>query len=86
MRYSLHLCQSDRTVRDPEGSEHSSLDAVRLEAVQAAREMMANAVRVGRDISDWSFEIAGERDASFGRVEFASVVSRSGSQDVARRR
>ena len=76
MRYYLHQIQTNEVVPDPEGSMYSDLASAEREAVDAAREMMANSVRVGRDISDWTIEIADEHGNSVSRVPFASVVTR----------
>ena len=74
VRYYLHQVQTYGTVHDLEGNEHPNLEAARFEAVYAARELMASAVRVGRDISGWAIEIADDRNAVLARVPFGSVI------------
>ncbi len=43
-RYHFHL-QDGSFIADEEGSEHADLDAARVYAVRAARELMANQLR-----------------------------------------
>ncbi|WP_062017976.1 hypothetical protein [Aureimonas sp. AU4] len=76
MRYYLHQIQTNDIVRDPEGGDYPDLAAAEAEAVEAARELMASAIRAGRDISDWTIEIADETGMVWKRVAFASTVRR----------
>jgi len=76
VRYYLHQIQTDGIVRDPEGGDYPDQAAAEAEAVDAAREMMATAVRAGRDISDWAIEIVDEEGAVRGRIAFASTIRR----------
>jgi hypothetical protein len=46
-RYFFHIRQGDQTIIDDEGVECESLDAVRDEALQSAREIMSNDFRSG---------------------------------------
>lgn len=75
MRYFLHQDQAGQTVRDPEGSEHATLLGAIDEAVDAARDMMSNAVRLGRDITDWNFEITNGVGGLEHRLRFGSTIS-----------
>jgi hypothetical protein len=74
MRFFLHRIQTYETILDPEGCDYASLAEVRVEAVDAARQMMSNAVRKGRDISGWAFEIADSEGAVLDRLPFASTL------------
>ncbi len=76
MRYYLHQIQTDEIVRDPEGSDCAALLNAEAEAVDAAREMMASAVRTGRDISHWAIEITDADGRVLKRVAFASTLRR----------
>jgi hypothetical protein len=59
-RYFFHLCHSGRC-SDPEGTELSGgLAEIREEACHSARELMADAVMQGRDISGHRFEVEDE--------------------------
>jgi len=74
MRYFLHQIQTFVAVRDPEGCVHPDLAGVRVEAVDAARQMMSTAVLKGRDISGWAFEIADRKGIVLERLPFASTL------------
>lgn len=76
MRYYLHQIQTHAIVPDPEGNDYPDLAAAETEAVDAAREMMATAVRAGRDISDWAIEIVDEKGTVRGHIAFASTIRR----------
>ncbi len=81
--YYFHLVGKDRAgnetrVEDPEGTNCADLSGVREEAVANARELMANAIRQGHDISSRSIEV---RDAD-GKIvlilPFHQAISGSG--------
>lgn len=78
MRFFLHQIHDGETVRDPEGSVHADIQGARNEATDAAREMMSSAVRSGRDITDWQFEIADETGVVVARMIFAETITRQG--------
>ena len=46
-RYFFHIRQGDTTIPDDEGIECESLDAVREEALQGARQIMSDAILGG---------------------------------------
>ena len=50
--YYFHLKTGDVIVEDPEGSELANLQAARQYAVSAARELLAHAIREGRETPD----------------------------------
>lgn len=79
MRFYLNHRRHDGLVRDLEGSEHSDQAAATEEAIDAARELMAAAVRVGRDISHEAFEIVDERQEVLMRLPFTMALRRSDS-------
>ena len=59
-RYFFHIQESDQTVIDQEGSELDSLDAVREEAVESARQIMSQNVLIGRPPNGTTFVITTE--------------------------
>lgn len=58
--FYLHLEYDGRVVEDPDGSELPDLDAVRAEALAAARDLWAAAITRGEDLSDRRFIIFDE--------------------------
>ncbi|MBB3999416.1 DUF6894 family protein [Aureimonas pseudogalii] len=75
MRYYFNQIKGDGVVLDHEGSEHPDLAAALTEAVDAAREIMAVAVRSGWDISHEAFEVLDETHQVLARVPFSTVLS-----------
>ena len=66
--YYFHVVSRQRSglesmVEDLEGTDCPDLAAARVEAIASARELMANAIRQGRDISSRSIEVQ-DRDGS----------------------
>ena len=73
--YHFDLVTPAGVVADLEGSELPHLDAARLEAIEAARELMSAAVRLGKDISSQSFSIRSELGDVLLVVRFADAIS-----------
>ena len=61
--YYFHVVGHGSRIEDPEGTDCADLSAAREEAVACARDLMAHAIRQGRDISSRSIEV---RDAHGG--------------------
>ena len=55
--YYFHHQKADQLLRDDEGDDLPDLLAAREEAVQSARELIANAAREGRDARNESFVV-----------------------------
>jgi PAS domain-containing protein len=65
MRFFLHILADGRRIADPSGAEFESIGAARAEALQSARDLIADRLRQGLGaVCDWHVEIA---DAN-GRV------------------
>lgn len=77
MRYYFHHLKRDRALLDLEGSEHRNLEAARDEALDAAREIMATAIRKGLDVSHESFRIVDADRAFCASVSFAAALRRA---------
>ena len=56
-RFYLNVRQDETLVKDPEGSDFSSLDEARAEALLSARELMSARVLAGRKANHSKFEI-----------------------------
>ncbi|MDM9646570.1 hypothetical protein QTL96_14035 [Rhizobium sp. S163] len=81
--YYFHLVGKDRAgnetrVEDPEGTNCADLSGVREEAVANARELMANAIRQGRDISSRSIEVRDTDCHIVLTLPFHQAISGSG--------
>jgi hypothetical protein len=74
-RYYFNLTTASGVVQDLEGSELSSLDEARAEAIMDARLLMSEAVRQGRDISDRSVQICNEAGEVLMIVAFREAIS-----------
>jgi hypothetical protein len=73
-RYYFHIRSHGALAEDPEGAELPSLDAAHDEAVQAAREILADKVLSDDIIDGQSFEITAEDGTVLGAVPFRSVL------------
>jgi hypothetical protein len=77
-RYYFNLSTPSGVVQDVEGSELSSLDEAREEAIKDARLLMSEAVRQGRDISGRSIEICNGAGDVLMIVAFREAISSRG--------
>jgi hypothetical protein len=59
--FYFHIQEGDCLVKDDEGVELSDLTEARAEAIEAAREILAEAIRSGEEFVDKAFVIADER-------------------------
>ena len=75
-RFFFHIRDSDGLVEDPEGIECRDPSAIRDEAVGAARDLMADHIRKGFDVSGWSYEVVDERGRPILTLRFAEAVRR----------
>ncbi|MCJ8518335.1 hypothetical protein ABID21_001354 [Pseudorhizobium tarimense] len=73
-RYYFNVRSHDAVDKDPEGAELPSFEAARNEAVQAAREIIAEKVLSDDVIDGQSFEITAEDGTVLGAVPFRSVL------------
>jgi hypothetical protein len=75
VRYFFHMRKSDRFVEDIEGVELDDIDAVRREAADSTREIMAESLKAGRPIDVIStFEVRDEAGAIVYVLPFAAVL------------
>lgn len=59
-RFYFHLHQEGLCLEDPDGSELADAQAARQEALEAGRQLWAEAMITGADLSNDSFEIVSE--------------------------
>ena len=75
MRYFFHINAPDHAIQDHEGSELPNWEAVRHEAVESARFLLANGVRRGRAPDTTAFQIADETGAIVLRFPFRDAIA-----------
>jgi Domain of unknown function (DUF6894) len=73
-RFFLHIKDGATLIRDEEGIDVPSAAHARAEALASARELWANAIKVGRDIGADAFVIAGQDGQQLTFVSFAEVL------------
>ena len=78
MRYFYNIKMGSELILDEEGSQHPDMEEVRAEAVEAARELMAEAIRVGKDVSHQVFEIADDTGKTVAVVPFRGAILPAG--------
>jgi hypothetical protein len=73
-RYFFHVRKHDALEEDPEGAEFPTLDEAYDEAVQAAREILAEKVLSNEVIDGQSFEITAEDGTVLRSVPFKTAL------------
>jgi hypothetical protein len=73
-RFYFHLRQGDQLIRDDEGLDLPDLAAAQHEAVAAARELLAEAVKRGTPSVPDAFVIADEAGRTLGTLPLAAVL------------
>jgi hypothetical protein len=74
MRYFLHMRRGEELIQDPDGTELPNLDAVRAEAIQGARQILAQNVMSGSVVTGRKFEICDEQGKVLLVVPFSEAV------------
>lgn len=72
--YFFHICDPAGSLRDEEGIVLPDVDAARTEAVQSARDILAETVRAGEVVDGRRFEVADETGQVLFVVPFADVL------------
>lgn len=73
--YFFNVITPSGTIKDIEGTELSSLEEARAEAISDARALISAALRGGRDLSGRSIEICNEAGETVLIVTFCEAVS-----------
>jgi hypothetical protein len=74
-RYYFNVIAPTKTIKDREGTELSSIDEARAEAIEDARQLMGAAMRSGQDISGRRIEITNARGAVLLVVRFSETYT-----------
>lgn len=81
MRYFIHIITDNERLVDPDGGEFFDLVSARTEAVQSARDLMAEELRCGRTVPfGWRAQVADEDGRVMLTLPFARLVF---SEDLA---
>ncbi len=64
-------------MEDPDGSECPDDASIRREATEGAREIMAEHIRKGLDVSGWSYEIVDELGRPVMTMLFSEAIHRA---------
>jgi hypothetical protein len=79
MRYFFHILNEHERVRDHDGEEFANLASAREEAIQSARDLIAEELLCGRPApSQWRIQIALEDDTILETVALASLLMGEG--------
>jgi len=76
-RFYFHLQADDQIVPDGEGADLPDLSAAEHEAILAARELLAEAIKSGRAEVAEAFVSADEEDRALAIVPFTAVLPRT---------
>ena len=76
--FFLHVRDGDRLIRDPDGSVFRDLEAVRSEAIESARELMASGIADGGRIGiERSMVVCDASGTELLVVPFRDAIARS---------
>jgi hypothetical protein len=73
-RYFFHIRKDDVLVKDPEGVEVAATESLEEEAIEAARDLLAQGDLQGLDRREWVYEVADESGATVLTLPFADAV------------
>ena len=73
-RFYFHLRSGENVVADEEGTDLADVAAARLEALAAARHIVADAIRSGRGIIPEAFVISDSEGRELETVKLAGVL------------
>ena len=76
-RFFLHIDDGTQRIEDEEGSDLPDLAAARNEALHAARQLWAAAIRDGRDLGTGGFLIAGGDGGVIDRLPMDDALPRA---------
>ncbi len=76
-RYFFHVRDGGELIEDPDGVECPDADAARVEAIGAARDIMADRARKGLDVSHWAFKITDPSGMLVMNMPFSEAIRRT---------
>jgi hypothetical protein len=78
-RYFFNIRLADGVLKDTEGQELRSLEEARAEAIETAKELMAESILLGEKIDHRAFEISDESGETLDVIPFSVAVDRPAS-------
>ena len=75
-RFYFHLRMGEKVIVDQEGTDCFDISAARLEALVAARDILADAIRSGNEDTPEAFIIADSEGRELATVPLAVVLPR----------
>ncbi len=72
--FFFHIKEGDHLIEDEEGIDLPDASAARAEALQAARELWADAIKAGKELSAEAFVIVDERGRPVASVSFSEAL------------
>jgi hypothetical protein len=78
-RYYFNIRLANGYIEDTEGQELRSLGEARVEAIETARELMAESILLGQKIEHRAFEISDEAGETLDIIPFSAAVDRPAS-------
>ncbi len=79
-RFYFHLQAGDQIVPDDEGTDLPDLSAAEHEAILAARDLLAEAIKSGKKEVPEAFVIADEEGRALALVPLAAVLPSTGNK------
>ncbi|MBB2719618.1 UNVERIFIED_ORG: hypothetical protein GGD48_004895 [Rhizobium etli] len=76
-KYYFHVRRGENLELDTEGAEFASAEKACEEAIEAAREILAEAILAGHSTDGDCFEITSEDGSLLAVIPFASVIPRA---------
>lgn len=76
-RFYFHLRTGERVIADDEGDDLADVSAARSEALLVARDLLANAIKAGKDQVPEAVVIADERGEQIAVVPLSTVLPRA---------
>jgi hypothetical protein len=73
-RYHFHIRKGEVLVEDPEGTEVAQAESLEDEAIEAARDLLADGDRQGLDRREWVFEVTDESGTTVLTLPFSEAV------------
>lgn len=73
-RYFFNIREREQVIVDPEGQIFGTVDDARAEAVETARELLAEAIRAGQSAEGRQFEIHDDTGSCVAVVAFRDVI------------
>lgn len=74
MRYYFNIREGGTLIEDPDGQEFATPEAMRTEAVEAARELMATRLLSGQPMDGRTFEMVDEAGTLVGELPFRDAI------------